>query len=444
MTIAYFDCYNGISGDMTLGALVDAGLDVDDLRRGLAQLPLEGYELRARTVQRGSLHATLVSVVIGDHEHEHEHDHGHDHDHDHGHDHDHDHDHEHEHEHEDEEEDDHSHEGGGLKEILDVLERADLPARAKARARAAFERIAAAEAEVHRRPVEHIHFHEVGSIDAIIDVTGAMLGIELLGIERVFASPLAVGQGKVKCSHGLLPVPAPATALLLRGVPIYSGGINFELTTPTGAAIITTLAERFGPMPLLRTRAIGYGAGQREIEGHANCLRLFVGDEGAAPAASAAADLPACADRQVLYRIETEIDDMNPELFSALMERLFALGVLDAHWAAIQMKKNRPGVALEILTDLERRDAAAALLFRETSTFGLRILPVERYCLRRSFDTVETPYGPVRVKIGYWGEAILKVAPEYEACRALAAAADAPLARVYQAAAAAIDARFFK
>ena len=404
MKIAYFDCYNGISGDMTLGALLDLGLDLDDLQRGLATLPVEGFEIRARKVKRSGIRATRVNVVV------------------------------------DEAKDIHR----TLAEVFEVIDGAALPGRVAARAREAFRRVGKAEARVHRKSIKSIHFHEVGCLDAIVDITGAMFGIERLGIERVYASPLAVGQGTVRCRHGELPIPAPATVEILRDVPIYSGGIEAELTTPTGAANITTLAERFGPLPPMRPQAVGYGAGRREIAHQTNCLRVIVGQEGVAEATEGApGDLAAHTECQTLYRLETEIDDMNPELFSALIERLFDLGVLDVHWTPVQMKKNRPGVALAVLTDLERRDAAARTVFRETSTFGLRIVPVERYCLRRSFDSVKTPFGSVRVKIGYWDDEILKVTPEYEECRRLAESNRVAVGRVYQAAAAAIERRYF-
>lgn len=404
MTIAYFDCYNGVSGDMAVGALIDLGLDPDALRRGLASLPVEGFEIRVEKVKRAGIQATRVDVVV------------------------------------DEAKDVHR----KLADVYAILDGAQLPERVRERAREAFRRVGEAEARVHRKSLESIHFHEVGCLDAIVDVTGAMLGIELLGIERVFASPLAVGQGTVRCRHGELPVPAPATAEILRGVPIYSGGIEAELTTPTGAAIVTALAERFGPLPAIRTQAIGYGAGRREIPNHTNCLRVILGQSGvAAEPDKGAGDLAGHTECQTLYRLETEIDDMNPELFTALIENLFALGVLDVHWSAVQMKKNRPGVALLVLTDLEHRDVAARTIFRETSTFGLRIVPVQRHCLRRSFGSVETPFGAVRVKIGYWGDEVLKVTPEYEECRQLAESNAVALGRVYQAAAAEIERHYF-
>ena len=404
MTVAFFDCYNGISGDMALGVLVDLGLDVAALRRGLASLPVEGFEIRAEAVKRSGIRASRVDVIV------------------------------------DEAKDVHR----KLGDLYAILEGSQLPDRVLARTREAFRRLAEAEAEVHRRPVDRIHFHEVGCLDAVVDIAGTMLGVELLGIERVFASPLAVGQGTVHCQHGDLPVPAPATIQILRGVPIYSGGIEAELTTPTGAAIIATLAENFGPMPPIRPRAIGYGAGQREIPGQTNCLRVILGELAAdKPAVGDAGDLAARTERETLYLLETEIDDMNPEFFSALIEGLFALGAFDVHWTPVQMKKNRPGVSLQVLVDAEHRDAAATMIFRETSTFGLRVLTVERYCLRRSFDSIATPFGPVRVKIGYWGERVLKVTPEYEECRRLAASKDLPLGRIYQAAAAEIERRYF-
>lgn len=404
MKTAYFDCYNGISGDMALGALIDLGVDPDELRRGLASLPVEGFEIRVDKVKRAGIQATCVDVVV------------------------------------DEAKDIHR----KLADVYTIIDGAQLPDRVRERARKAFRRVGEAEAHVHRKSLETIHFHEVGCIDAIIDITGVMLGVEMLGIERVMASPLAVGQGTVRCRHGELPVPAPATAEILRDVPIYSGGIDAELTTPTGAALITTLADGFGPLPAIRTKAIGYGAGKREIPNQTNCLRVILGETGTESAeGEEASDLDACTESQTLYRLETEIDDMNPELFSALIQNLFALGVLDVHWSSVQMKKNRPGVALLVLTDPKRRDAAARTIFRETSTFGLRIVPVRRHCLKRSVDSVDTPFGAVRVKIGYWGEEILKVSPEYEECRRLAQSNDVALGRVYQAAVAAIERRYF-
>lgn len=404
MTTAYFHCYNGISGNMTLGALVDLGLDPDDLRKGLASLPVEGFEIKIETVKRSGVGATHLDVEV------------------------------------DEAKDVHR----KLGAVLQILDGSKLPERVIARSREAFRRIAEAEAHVHQKTIETIHFHEVGCIDAIVDVAGSMLGIELLGIERVLSSPLAVGEGMVKCRHGNLPVPAPATVHILEGIPIYSGGIEAELTTPTGAAIIATLAESFGPLPPLVVRKIAYGAGSREIPGQTNCLRVLLGDEPAGVASDASGDLAAHTEHRTLYRLETEIDDMNPELFSALIEKLFELGVLDAHWTAVQMKKNRPGVALNVLVSADKRDAAATMIFRETSTFGLRIVPVDRYCLKRSFDSVETAFGPVKIKIGYWGDEILKATPEYEECRVLASAKGVPLTRVYQAAAAAIEQHHFE
>ncbi|MCX8035624.1 MAG: nickel pincer cofactor biosynthesis protein LarC [Candidatus Sumerlaeia bacterium] len=410
MNLAYFDCYNGISGDMTLGALVDLGLDVTDLKKGLASLPVEGFDIQAVAVKRQGIRATRVDVSV------------------------------------DESKDTHR----TLGDLYKILDGSQLPERVRARAREAFRRLAEAEAEVHRRPVERIHFHEVGCIDAIVDIAGAMLAIELLGIERVVASPIATGHGMVRCRHGELPVPAPATVQILRGVPIYSGGIEAELTTPTGAAIITTLAESFGPLPPMIPRKIAYGAGQRELPNQTNCLRVILGEPAEASLPSAhsmpsapSPELSAHTQSEILHVIETEIDDMNPEFFSALIERLFAAGAHDVHWIPVQMKKNRPGVSLHVLADAAHRDTLAAMVLRETSTFGLRIATVERHCLRRSFGSIDTPFGPIRVKIGYWGETILKVTPEYEECRRQAAAHDVPLSRVYQAAVAEIERRYF-
>lgn len=390
MTTTYFDCYNGISGDMTLGALVDLGLPIDDLRAALASLPVQGYALEAVRVKRCGIGATQVRVTSHEH-HPHRH----------------------------------------LSHIHEIIAGSGFAHRVKDRAVTAFEKLAAAEAQIHETTVEKIHFHEVGAVDAIVDIVGAMWGLDALGVDRVVVSPVAVGSGTVKCSHGEMPVPAPATALLLRGVPVTSGPPDAgELTTPTGAAILATVANHFGPMADMRVERIGYGAGSREIPGHTNYLRVLLGQD------SGGGELP--VEWRELAVVQTEIDDMPGELFGHVLEKLFAAGCLDAHVVPVQMKKNRPGSSLQVLVEPEKVNTVVELVLRETTTFGVKVVPCRRYCLRRSFDKVETRLGTVRIKIGYWGDDILKVTPEYEDCRHIAGEKQVALAEVFALAHAAI------
>ena len=383
--IAYFDCYNGISGDMTLGALVDLGLPPDDLRAALAMLPVSGFEVTVGRISRCGVGATLVRVRT-----------------------------------------DEQHHHRGLAAIEGIIADSALPDAVKVRARAVFRRLAEAEADVHSIPVEQVHFHEVGALDAIVDIVGACWGLHALGIERVVGSPVAVGAGTVRTAHGEVPVPAPATALLLSGVPTHGGPMSGELATPTGAAILVTLAESFGQQPPMTIVRVGYGAGTRETPGHTNFLRIMLGEALPAPL------LP--VERRDLRMVQTEIDDMSPEIAGHILDRLFETGCLDAHLAPVQMKKNRPGFSLRVLAPPERLDAILTVLLRETSTFGVRVLPCERYALPRRIEQVATPYGPVDVKIGFWGGEAVKFSPEYESCRRVAHERGVPLGDVYLAA----------
>jgi len=381
--IAYLDCFSGISGDMLLGALVDVGLAVEDLRTDLAKLPLEGYEVTAERVVKGGLAGTQVSVKT-------KREHGH----------------------------------RGLSDIVEIINGSTLPPEVTVRARRVFERLAEAEARVHGRSVEEVHFHEVGAVDAIVDIVGACCGLHRLGLETVYASALPLGGGWVESAHGRLPVPAPATVELLHGVPAYGGPVEAELVTPTGAAIVTTIASKFGPMPSMTVRATGWGAGQRELP-HPNLLRVFLGEPTTQPL------------EQQLSLIETNLDNMNPELLGHTMERLLEAGALDVFYTPIMMKKSRPATLVSVLAEPSLVSVLSEVLFRETTTLGIRVTEVSRRCLEREWREVETEWGIVRVKIGRLNGEIVNIAPEYEDCARLARENDVPAKVVHEAARAA-------
>ncbi|MGB9691265.1 MAG: nickel pincer cofactor biosynthesis protein LarC [Candidatus Sumerlaeaceae bacterium] len=380
MKSAHFDCYSGISGDMVLGAFLDVGVPLEELRRALASLPIEGYSISAQRVLRGGIIATQA-IVECQHQHHHR----------------------------------------GFGEIQSIISNSELPSSVKERAIACFRLLAEAEATVHKMPMEKVQFHEVGALDAIVDIVGAMWCYEYLGIGHATASEIVVGSGRVRAAHGELPVPAPATALLLRGVPITDGGRKGELTTPTGAAILRTLVSEFAQPWHLKIEQVGYGAGGREDKGFSNCLRVFLGDS--------ADELP--LERRELVLLQTEIDDMTGELFGYLQERLFAAGALDVAFAPIQMKKNRPAVSVQCLTTPEQVQSILEVLLRESTTFGVKVIPCDRYCLRRELHEVPTPWGPVRMKVGFWGDQVLKITPEFEDCRRIAREKNVPLADVF-------------
>jgi uncharacterized protein (TIGR00299 family) protein len=315
-----------------------------------------------------------------------------------------------------------------------VIAASDLPPRIRTRALRVFRRMIAAEAGIHDAPIESVHLHELGALDTIVDVTGVLLSLELLGVEQVLASPIPLGRGAMTGSHGQMPLPAPATVALLApdpeagraGAPVVGVDLALETVTPTAAALITELADGYGPIPAMRLVAAGYGAGTR-LTPEPNILRVLLGE-----AAS-----PENAEEETLDLLETSIDDMNPELYGYLLERLFAEGALDAHLAPVIMKKNRPGVVLSVLCRPDDTTRLRGLLFAETTTLGIRTQRVARHCLPRTSESVATPYGPVRVKVARWGESSLKAAPEYEDCRAAAQAYGVPLRDVYAAALAA-------
>jgi hypothetical protein len=384
--VLYLDCFSGISGDMTLGAFLDAGMPLNGLKEALGSLALSDVDVSSARVMRTGIAATQFVV----HEHEPRHDHGQTHDHAHGHHHE-------------------AHAHRSLSEIFGLIDKAALSAGAKDRAKTMFERLARAEAAIHQMPVEKVHLHEVGALDSIIDIVGAAFAFEWARADRVVCSPLNVGGGMVNSAHGVFPVPAPATVKLLGDTPIYSGAVQKELVTPTGALIATTFAAAFGPIPSMVVETVGYGAGSRDNPQTPNVLRLLVGRS---------ADRVA-GERVVV--IECEIDDMNPQLFGVAMDRLYAAGALEVFYLPVQMKKNRPGTLLTVIAPPELRTALADVVFRETTTIGLRYQEVERECLQREIVPVETALGTVHFKIAWRGHLVVNAVPEFDDCARLAA-----------------------
>lgn len=389
---------------MIIGALLDLGLPLDDLRGALGSLSTDLGGVSATRVLRAGVSATKFHV------HEpgspaHSHDHAHPHDHQHPQDPPHPQDHPHPH--------DHDHRS--LKEIAALIGRSALSLQAKDRAIGLFERLAEAEAAIHAMPVEGVHLHEVGAIDSIVDIVGAVYGLEQIGAHRIVSSPLNVGGGTVTCAHGVFPVPAPATARLLTGVPVYSGDVQMELVTPTGALIVTGYADSFGPMPPMTIAKIGYGAGDRDPKGHPNVLRMIAGEsEGE-------------TQPHRVVEILCEIDDMNPQLFGPLMDNLLGAGALDVFYAPVQMKKSRPGTLVTVLARPEDRQKLSGILFAETTTIGVRYQEMLRECLDREFEPLETPYGTVRVKVARRGGRIVNAAPEFDDCARIAAERSLPV-----------------
>ena len=379
MKIAYLDCYSGIAGDMLLGALVDAGAPVDLLRAEIAKLGLEGVELQAEKCVRRGITGTDVKVVAG-------HDHAHRH----------------------------------LSTVEKILDGSGLADRVKDRAKTIFRRLGEAEAAIHGVSIEQVHFHEVGAVDAIVDIAGACIGLDLLGVEKLYCSALNLGSGTVKAAHGVMPVPAPATAALVKGLPTFSDGPAVELTTPTGAAIVSTLAESFGPMPAMTISAVGYGAGDKDLPDRANMVRLVVGSVSAA------------AESTEIFVIEANVDDMSPEWAGYVRGQLLEQGALDVTLTPVFMKKDRPGYQIQVLAKPDDRDRLGDLLLAETTTLGIRHYAAQRRVLERSWKTVSTVYGDVRIKVAAEGGAIRNFAPEYEDCKKLAEKKKVPLKMVWQ------------
>jgi uncharacterized protein (TIGR00299 family) protein len=434
--LLYFDCFSGISGDMVIGALLDAGLPFEALEGALGSLALEGARVGASRVLRAGVSATKFRVerdaaVVQAHGHDaaphavHAHDHAAHDEHHAGHTHDH---HVHDHRH------DHAHpaahaEHHSVAEMFDLIDRSALSAAGRDRAKSLVLRLGEAEASIHQVPLERVHLHEVGAIDSIIDIVGAVFALEWAGADRIVCSPLNVGGGMVHSAHGLFPVPAPATLKLLGAAPVYGGVVQQELVTPTGALIATGYATSFGPIPPMTVERVGYGAGDRDHEGSPNVLRVLIG--------SAAAASP--GDRVAV--LECEIDDMNPQLFGSAMDRLYAAGALEVFYVPVQMKKNRPGTLLTVIAPPEARALMSEVIFRETTTIGVRYAEVNRECLQREVVTVETALGPVRFKVAWHGGRVVNASPEFDDCAALAGIHNMSVKDVQAAAAQAYRAR---
>ncbi|MGZ6544217.1 MAG: nickel pincer cofactor biosynthesis protein LarC [Actinomycetota bacterium] len=384
MRLLYFDCIAGISGDMALGALIDAGADLEPIRKGLEGLPVESFELDVEQVESGGIRATKVNVRTST---------------------------------------------DGLirtyASVRSLLDMAEMPLDAKAMAQRIFRRLAEAEAMVHRRDLDQVTFHEVGAVDSIVDIVGTSLALASLKVDRVFASAVPTGMGMVKTEHGLLPIPAPAVMELLRGAPIYSRNVSVELVTPTGAAILAALVEGFGEIPHMRIEHVGYGAGTARLD-FPNVVRVVVGE--ADPSATAAADTVSGSE----LVLETNVDDLNPELYAYVLERLFAAGAQDAWLTPIVMKKGRPAVTISVLASPSREEAIRQVLFRETGTLGIRSSVVDKQALEREWVEVATRNGSVRVKIGRLEGNTVTVAPEFEDCVKVAREAGVPAREVYE------------
>ncbi len=376
--IVHFDCFSGASGDMILGALLDVGLSQEHLRRELAGLPLSGYSLEVCRESRGAVSGLRFRVEHGPQP------------------------------------------SRAYEDIRNMIEQSGLSPYVREKSLDVFDRLAVAEALVHQVPVERVHFHEVGAVDSIVDIVGTAIGMEYLGVDRVSSSALPLGGGWVRTEHGLLPVPAPATVLLLKDVPVYDNGEKRELVTPTGAALLTSFAQNFGSPPPMRLRHVGYGVGTNPASSPPNVLRILMGEVQ-----------ENYLEEKELLLLETNIDDMNPEFYEHIFERLFGVGVLDVHVVPVQMKKNRPGILLRVLFEPVLRTKVFDTIFRETTTLGVRVMPVRRSELQREIVEVKVPDGTCRVKVGYVPGGSLRVAPEYEDCKRIAGACGKPLRVIY-------------
>jgi len=437
MRIAYIDCFSGMSGDMFLGALIDAGVSPEVLENAVAALDV-GARLEITKVNRSGITATKVDVLVNGqkeipsemvaasgHEHSHAHEH-------HEHDEHHAHTHVEAHAHSDTHSQPssragasapHGH-GRSLKEIKAIIGKAQLSEHAKQTAIRIFEALGAAESKIHNMDIGSVHFHEVGAVDAMVDIVGAAVGAEALGVGEFVCSPLNVGGGTVKCAHGVFPVPAPATVELLAGAPVYSSGMQVELLTPTGAAIVKTLATRFGAFPEMKIEKSGYGAGTRDFPGNPNVVRLVVGESAASLTAKTAQD--------TVSVVEANLDDLNPQVFGYVMDRLLSEGALDVFGMPVQMKKNRPGTLLTVLCKPEDAAKLTQIIFAETTTLGVRRREEQRQTLARRWVSVPTPWGDVRMKVASLNGTITNYAPEYEDCRRIASERHLPLKTVMQ------------
>jgi uncharacterized protein (TIGR00299 family) protein len=390
MRVAHFDCFSGISGDMTLAALLDLGVSADAVRAGIASLGLP-IKITIEKIRKGGFAATQIYIDAPPQE-------------------------------------DHRH----LPEIEAILSRGNLTPTQRDLALRIFRRLAVAEAAVHGVPVEEVHFHEVGALDSIADIAGSAIALDLLGVEQFTSSPVAVGSGTVKCEHGVMPIPTPATAELLKGVPLRPCPIKSELTTPTGAAILTSIVTEYVDTPAMAIEQIGHGAGSKDFLEQPNLLRIFLGRATSSPLPTAGEELGVRGDADTIWVLETNLDDLPGEIVGYCFDLLFAAGALDVFTTPIQMKKNRPGILLSVLAADANFAAIETILFRETRTFGIRRYRAERHKLKREAITVETPWGPVRCKRGWRDGQEAIVTPEYEDCARIAREQNVPLRSVYE------------
>jgi len=391
MKQAYLDCFSGISGDMFLGALLDLGVPQERWFAELKKIPLGSYELKRTRTLRGHLVGTRIEICVRGKQ-----------------------------------------PSRKLRDIEALIGASALSAGVKEKVLKVFKRLAEVEGKLHHKPPEQVHFHEVGAVDSILDIVGTCVGLELLDISHFTCSPVNVGSGSVQAAHGSLPVPAPAALELLKDIPIFSSGVEGELVTPTGAALIATLAASFGPIPAMKVERIGYGAGAREIPGQPNLARLLLG-ESAEPVTAQ----PGPPGDEVVSVIEANLDDMSPQLYGFFIDQALAAGALDVTCTPVQMKKDRPGILVSVLCTPEKSDALAQMLFEQTTTIGVRIYEARRKVLEREFVSVRTPYGAVKVKVAKREGKVLNVAPEYEDCLRLATEKNVPLKQVMMAAQAA-------
>ena len=379
MKIAYLDCFSGLSGDMLNGALLDSGLPFEDLKSALETLPLQGYRLEARRGEKNHLHGTRFIVSVQEEEHH----------------------------------------PRGFPEIREIIRSGDLSAWAKDKSIEIFETIAREESKIHHVPANDVHFHEVGAVDSIIDIVGAVYGMERMGISRLCSSPLPLGYGFVETDHGRIPLPAPATIALLVGIPVYDSGLKRELVTPTGAALAKGLVKSFGAMPPMTVERVGYGVGTMDLPDRPNLLRILIGEES----------LDEHLDTVTV--LEANLDDTNPEWLGFLMDRLFASGALDVAFYPAQMKKNRPGVLVQVVGRPEHQDVLTRILFQESTTLGVRFRHSQRKVLERSFAEIESPWGKMRVKKVHLPDGSFHLYPEYEVCRKIALDTGTPLKDMY-------------
>ena len=381
MKIAYFDCFSGASGDMILGSMIDAGLNPKELRRELGKIPIPKVQLNVRKILKRGIFATQV-IITGKKE---------------------------------------KKSYRTLSDILKIVEKSHLEPEVRKKSKEVFERIASVEAKIHRKPVKDIHFHELSGLDSIVDIVGSIWGFHRLGIDKLYVSKVNVGSGFVKCEHGILPVPAPATLALMKGKPIYSSGVERELLTPTGAALLTFLGSDFGNMPEMRVERVGYGAGRDDLP-HPNLLRLVIG----APSVNAGME-------RVMV-IETNIDDMNPQFYDYTIEKLLAMGVMEVFLTPIMMKKNRPGTLLKVICPSEKLTSVTGFLLKETTTLGLRWHEEERNRSDREILTLGTRYGKIRFKLARWEGKVVNLSPEYEDCKRVAIKKKIALKEVFEGA----------